>query len=69
MKIRGALEHKKSNNGDYLPYTYVDVPIEALKIIMIGPKCGRNAYGMIQHMLRERQIRQSVQVLDSCCSM
>lgn len=67
--IGPEINYKKSNNGDYLPYTYVDVPIEALKIIMIGPKCGRNAYGMIQHMLRERQIRQSVQVLDSCCSM
>lgn len=65
--IGAEIHFKKNSNGDYLPLTYVDFPIEALKIIMIGPKCGRNAYGMIQSLLFERQIRQSVQVLDSVC--
>lgn len=63
------IHFKKGNNADYIPYTYVDFPIGALKIIMIGPKCGRNAYGMIQSMLCERRIRQAVQVLDSGCSL
>lgn len=66
---RNEIHFKKGNNGDYLPYTYVDFPIKTLKIIMIGPKCGRNAYGMIQSLLYKRRIRQAVQVLDSGCSL
>ena len=54
--VGNEIHFKKAINGDYLPYTYVDFPIETLKIIMIGPKCGRNAYGMIQSLLCEHQI-------------
>lgn len=67
--VGNEIHFKKAINGDIIPYSYVDFPIETLKIIMIGPKCGRNAYGMIQSLLCEHQIRQMVQVLDSGCSM
>lgn len=59
------IHYKKDNNGDYIPYVSMEFSPEALKIIMIGPKCGRYTYGMIRSLLFDRKIKQQVQVLNS----
>lgn len=55
----------KDENGDYIPYANVALPVAALRMIVIGSKCGRNAYGMIKSLLMQRGLSQEVQVLNS----
>lgn len=59
--------YEKNASGDYDPFVDVEIPIDSLKMIMIGPKCGKNAYGMVQSLLFNRQIKEKVQVLNSNC--
>lgn len=47
-------QYYKSASGTYIPYTEVAYPLKALKEIMIGPKCGRNAYGMVRSLFLNR---------------
>ena len=63
------INYEKNVTGDYDPYVEVEFPVEALKIIMLGPKCGKNAYGMIQSLIFSRQIKEKIQVLNSHCMM
>lgn len=67
--VGAGIHYHKDDNGDYVPFTYLEFPIDALKIIMIGPMCGRYSYGMVRSLLFERGISQPVQVLNSNCLM
>lgn len=46
---------QKDFRGDYIPFIDVSLPISALKEIMIGPKCGKNAYWMALSLLVRMQ--------------
>lgn len=59
------LEFVKDNNGDYIPFTSVPISVEALRMIVIGPKCGKNAYGMVKAVLSNKGISQEVNVINS----
>ena len=63
------IRYVKNANGDYDPYVEIEIPIDALKIIVIGPKCGKNVFGMIQSLFYERQVKEKIQVLNSNCVM
>lgn len=67
--ISQEVRYRKNDAGDYIPYFGIEFPFDTLKIIMIGPKCGKNAYGMIQSLMSERRIKQQVQVLNSTCPL
>ena len=55
----------KDNNGDYIPHANVQFPVEALRMLVIGPKCGKNAFGMVKSLFMQKGIMQDVKVLDS----
>lgn len=55
----------KDENGDYIPYANVSLPVPALRMIVIGPKCGRNSYGMVKSLLMQRGVSLNVTVLNS----
>lgn len=59
------IEFLKDNNGDYIPYSNVQFPIAALRMLVIGPQCGRNSYGMVKSLLLQRGVTQDIQVLES----
>ncbi len=59
------IQFVKDGNGDYIPYANVALPVSALRMMIIGPKCGRNAYGMIKSLFMQRGVSQEVQVLNS----
>ena len=63
------IRYVKNTNGDYNPYIEMEIPIDALKMIVIGPKCGKNAFGMIQSLFYGRQVKERIQVLESNCVM
>lgn len=56
---------EKDINNDYIPFANVPFPVEALKMIMIGQKCGRNAYGMVKSMLLQKGISHDIKILNS----
>lgn len=41
----------KNNRGDYIPYISIELPITALREIIIGPACGKNANWMALSLL------------------
>ena len=49
------VKFQKDFRGDYIPFIDVSLPIKALKEIMIGPKCGKNAYWMALSLLVKMQ--------------
>lgn len=55
----------KDESGDYIPYANVSFPVAALRMIVIGPKNGKNAYGMIKSLLLRKGVSQDVTVLNS----
>lgn len=55
----------KDNNGDYIPYANVQFPIASLRMLVIGPRCGRNSYGMVKSLFMQRGVTQDIQVLES----
>ena len=59
------IEFIKDNNGDYVPFANIQFPIASLRMLVIGPRCGRYAYGMIKSLFMQRGIAQDIQVLDS----
>lgn len=59
------IQFVKDDNGDYIPYANVALPVTSLRMIVIGPKCGRNAYGMVKSLLMQRGVSQDVTVLNS----
>ena len=59
------VEYAKDANGDYIPYAEVQFPVDALRMMVIGPRCGKNAYGMVKSLLSHKGISQDVQVLSS----
>lgn len=59
------VEFLKDHNGDYIPYANVQFPVDALRMIVIGPRCGKNAYGMVKSLLMQKGVMQEVKVLNS----
>lgn len=59
------VEFVKDENGDYFPYANVTFPVSALRMIVAGPKVGKNAYGMIKSLLMRKGVSQDVVVLYS----
>lgn len=59
------IEFLKDKNGDYIPYANVQFPITSLRMLVIGPRCGRNSYGMVKSLFMQRGISQDIQVLES----
>lgn len=59
------IEFLKDNNGDYIPHAIVQFPVDALRMMVIGPRCGKNAYGMVKSLLMQKGVMQEVKVLDS----
>jgi len=59
------IEFLKDSNGDYIPHANVQFPVEALRMLVIGPKCGKNAYGMVKSLFMQKGIMQDIKVLDS----
>ena len=59
------IEFLKDSNGDYIPHANVQFPVDALRMMVIGPKCGKNAYGMVKSLFMQRGVMQDVKVLDS----
>ena len=44
--------------------------LRAMKSIVIGPKCGRNTYGMIQSLFYQRGLyNRDLQVMESSCPL
>ncbi len=58
-------EFLEDKNGDYIPHANVHFPVEALRMIVIGPRCGKNAYGMVKSLLLQKGIMQEVEILNS----
>ena len=59
------VEFVKDENGDYFPYANVTFPVSALRMIVAGPKVGKNAYGMIKSLFLRKGVSQDVVVLYS----
>ena len=59
------IQFVKDENGDYIPYANVPLPVAALRMIVVGPKSGKNAYGMIKTMLMQKGVSQDVGILYS----
>lgn len=59
------VEFLKDNNGDYIPHANVPFPVDALRMMVIGPHCGKNAYGMIKSLLMQKGVMHEVKVLNS----
>lgn len=59
------IEFLKDSNGDYIPHANVQFSVEALRMLVIGPKCGKNAYGMVKSLFLQHGIMQDIKVLDS----
>lgn len=59
------IEFLKDNNGDYIPHANVQFPVDALRMMVIGPRCGKNAYGMVKSLLMQKGVMQEVKVLNS----
>ena len=61
---------RKEKDMDYVPAVEVKFPIHALKGIVIGPKCGKNTYGMIQSLFYKRGLyNRDLQILNSSCPL
>lgn len=67
--ISNEISYEKNAFGDYDPFVEIEFPIEALKTLVIGPRCGKNAYGMVQSLFLKHQIKNKIQVLNSNCMM
>lgn len=63
------IEFKKDINGDYIPHAKVQFSVDALRMMVIGPKCGRNAYGMIKSLLMQHGVTQDIKILNSTIRM
>lgn len=63
------ISYERNTSGDYDPFINVEFPIEALKMIVIGPKSGKNTYGMIKSQLYKHQVKEKIQILNSNCTM
>ena len=63
------ISYEKNAFGDYEPFVEIEFPIEVMKTIVIGPRCGKNAYGMVQSLLFKNQIKEKIQVHNSNCMM
>lgn len=59
------IEFVKVPEGDYIPFANVAIPVEALRMMVIGPKCGKNAYGMIKSLLMQKGISQDITIINS----
>jgi hypothetical protein len=59
---------RKEQDMDYVPAVEIKFPLHALKGIVIGPKCGKNTYGMIQSLFYKRGLyNRDLQILNSSC--
>lgn len=56
---------EKDANNDYIPFANVSFPVDALRMIMIGQKCGRNTYGMVKSLLLQKGISHDIKILNS----
>lgn len=63
------ISYEENAHGDYCPFIEVEFPIDALKLIMIGPKGGKNSYGMVRSHLYKQQVKEKIQVLQSNCAV
>lgn len=59
------VQFEKDESGDFAPYADVAFPVDALRMIVIGPKSGRNAYGMVRSLLTRKGVSQNVKLLES----
>jgi hypothetical protein len=59
------VEYHKDEEGGYIPFANVSIPVTALRMIIIGPKCGKNAFGMIKSLLQRKGISHEVFILNS----
>ncbi len=64
-----VVRYYKNTKGMYIPYIDVSFPIDALKEIVIGPTCGRNAYGMVKSLMYERRLLQFPTIIESQCPL
>lgn len=61
---------RNAQDLDYVPAVDVSFPLRAMKSIVIGPKCGRNTYGMIQSLFYQRGLyNRDLQVMESSCPL
>jgi len=67
--IAHNIRYYKNNSGIYVPYVDVDYPLKALKEIVIGPTCGRNAMGMLRSLFYEKGITDAVPMKYSTCPL
>lgn len=59
------IEFLKDNNGDYIPYANVQLPVASLRMLVIGPQCGKFAYGMVKSLFMQRGVAQDIKILES----
>ncbi len=59
------ITYEKNAFGDYEPFVEIEFPIVVMKTVVIGPRCGKNAYGMVQSLFYERQVKEKIQVFYS----
>lgn len=59
------IEFLKDDNGDYIPHANIQFPVDALRMMVIGPRCGKNSYGMLKSLLMQKGVMQEVKVLKS----
>lgn len=59
------IEFVKDPEGDYIPFANVAIPVAALRMMVIGRKCGKNAYGMIKSLLMQKGISQDISIINS----
>ena len=64
------IKYRKSASGVYVPYIDAPYPLSALKEIVIGPKCGRNAYGMVRSLFHSKGLFQGIPLIkESHCPL
>lgn len=62
--------YQKSRNNVYVPYVNVPILLKALKEIVIGPTCGRNAHGMINSLLYQKGLNpNNISIKHSNCPL
>jgi len=54
------MRYNKNRDGVYVPYVDIDFPLDALKEIVIGPTCGRNAMGMLRSLFYSRGLMNAI---------
>lgn len=55
----------KDGEGDYIPYISVLLPVDALRMLTIGPKCGKNSYGMVKSVFMRKGVMHDVRIMNS----